>query len=188
MPRPPLEVADVIRSAGPAFFERSRGWLTWLHTKVLTAILRCRTPLLGAHVDACSRCGHQAISYNSCRNRHCPKCQANARDRWLEARSRELLPTRYAHVVFTLPQQLAPLALQNKRELYGLLFRASAETLLAVARDPKYLGAEIGFFSVLHTWNQQLLHHPHIHCVVPAGGIAFDRSRWITAQHGFFCR
>jgi hypothetical protein len=186
MPRPPLEVADVIRAAGSAFYEHSRGWLGWPHVKVLTAILRCRTPVLGGHVDACSRCGHQAISYNSCRNRHCPKCQANARDRWLEARSRELLPTSYAHVVFTLPHQLAPLALRNKRDIYGLLFRASAETLLAVARDPKHLGAEIGFFSVLHTWNQQLLHHPHVHCVVPAGGLASDRSRWVTAQHGFF--
>ena len=186
MPRPPVEVADVIRAAGTAFFDHSRGWLNGLHMKVLTAILRCRTPLLGAHVDACSRCGHQAISYNSCRNRHCPKCQANARDRWLQARSRELLPTSYAHVVFTLPHQLAPLALQNKRELYGLLFRSSAETLLTVARDPKQLGAETGFFSVLHTWNQQLLHHPHVHCVVPAGGLAFDHSRWVTAQHGFF--
>ena len=186
MPRPPLEVADVIRAAGTAFFEHSRGWMNWLHIKVLTAILRCRTPMLGAHVDECSRCGHQAISYNSCRNRHCPKCQANARDRWLQARSRELLPTRYAHVVFTLPHQLAPLTLRNKREIYNLLFRSSAETLLAVARDPQHLGAEIGFFSVLHTWNQQLLHHPHIHCVVPAGGVAFDHSRWVTAQHGFF--
>ena len=186
MPRPPLEVADVIRAAGTAFCDHSRGWLNWLHIKVLTAILRCRTPMLGAHVDECSRCGHQAISYNSCRNRHCPKCQANARDRWLQARSRELLPTSYAHVVFTLPHQLAPLTLRNKREIYNLLFRSSAETLLAVARDPQHLGAEIGFFSVLHTWNQQLLHHPHIHCVVPAGGVAFDHSRWVTAQHGFF--
>lgn len=186
MPRPPLEVADVIRAAGTAFSDHSRGWLTWLHTKVLTAILRCRTPVLGAHVDACSRCGHQVISYNSCRNRHCPKCQANARDRWLAARSRELLPTSYVHVVFTLPHQLAPLALRNKREIYNLLFRSSAETLLAVARDPKHLGAEIGFFTVLHTWNQQLLFHPHVHCVVPAGGLAFDRSRWVTAQRGFF--
>jgi len=186
MPRPPVEVADVIRAAGTKFFDHSRGWLSWLHVKVLTAILRCRTPLLGAHVDACSRCGYQAISYNSCRNRHCPKCQANARDRWLEARRRELLPTRYTHVVFTLPHPLAPLALQNKRAIYGLLFRSSAETLLAVARDPQHLGAEIGFFSVLHTWNQQLLHHPHIHCVIPAGGLSADHSRWIAARHGFF--
>jgi hypothetical protein len=186
MARPPLEVADIIRAAGPAFFDRSRKWLTWLHVKVLTAILRCRTALLGGHLDACSRCGYQAISYNSCRNRHCPKCQANARDRWLEARSRDLLPTRYVHVVFTLPHQLGPLALQNKQEIYSLLFRASAETLLAVARDPKRLGAEIGFFSVLHTWDQRLLHHPHVHCVVPAGGLALDHTRWIRSQHRFF--
>lgn len=186
MPRPPLEVADIIRAAGPAFIEHSRSWFTWLHLKVLLAILRCRTAVLGGHLDVCSHCGYQAISYNSCRNRHCPKCQANARDRWIEARQRDLLPTRYVHVVFTLPHQLAPLALQNKREIYSLLFRASAETLLQIARDPKHLGAEIGFFSVLHTWNQQLLHHPHVHCVVPAGGLAPDHMRWIGAQHTFF--
>jgi predicted Zn-ribbon and HTH transcriptional regulator len=150
MPRPPVEVADIIRAAGESFFEDSRKWLTWLHLKVLNAILRCRTAALGGHVDACSKCGHEAISFNSCRNRHCPKCQANARDRWLEARGKELLPTRYVHVVFTLPRHLSLLALQNKREIYALLFRASAETLLEIARDPKHLGAEIGFFSVLH--------------------------------------
>jgi len=183
---PPLEVADVIRAAGDAFFEGSRKWFTWLHLKILTAILRCRTAALGGHVDECSSCGHRTISFNSCRNRHCPKCQANARDRWLEARSRDLLPTAYVHVVFTLPRQLAPLALQNKREIYGLLFRSSAETLLQVARDPRLLGADIGFFSVLHTWNQQLLHHPHVHCVVPAGGLAPDHSRWIPGRHNFF--
>jgi Putative transposase/Transposase zinc-binding domain len=184
--RPPLEVADIVRAAGDAFFDGSRKWLTWLHLKVLTAILRCRTAALGGHLDECSRCGHRAISFNSCRNRHCPKCQANARDHWLEARRRDLLPTRYVHMVFTLPHQLAPLALQNKSELYGLLFRASAETLLQVARDPRHLGAEIGFFSVLHTWNQQLLHHPHLHCVVPAGGLAPDHTRWLPARHSFF--
>jgi hypothetical protein len=128
---------------------------------VLLAILRCRTSLLGGHLDACLRCGYQAVSYNSCRNRHCPKCQTNARDRWLDARRRDLLPTRYVHVVFTLPHQLAPLALQNKRQIYGLLFRSSADTLLEVARDSRHLGAQIGFFSVLHTWNQQLLQNPH---------------------------
>ena len=186
MSRPPLEVADLISAAGTAFFDHSRKWFTWLHLKILTAIVLCRTSALGGHVDECSRCGHRAISFNSCRNRHCPKCQANARDRWLEARRRELLPTHYVHVVFTLPHQLAPLALQNKREIYSLLFRASAETLLTVARDPQHLGAEIGFFSVLHTWNQQLLHHPHVHCVVPAGGLAPDHTRWIPAPHGFF--
>jgi hypothetical protein len=186
MARPPVEVADIIRAAGDAFFDGSRKWLTWFHVKVLNAILYCRTSGLGGHVDACSRCGYQAISYNSCRNRHCPKCQANARDRWLDARCRDLLPTRYVHVVFTLPHQLAPLALQNKREIYGLLFRASAETLLEVASNPKHLGAEIGFFSILHTWNQQLLHHPHVHCVVPAGGLSADHGRWIPAANNFF--
>ena len=161
MPRPPIEVADVIRAVGESFFEGSQKWFSWLHLKVLNAILCCRTAALGGHVDKCSACGHQAISFNSCRNRHCPKCQANARDRWLEARGKELLPTRYVHVVFTLPRQLSPLALVNKREIYALLFRASAETLLQVARDPKRLGAEIGFFSVLHTWKQQLQQNPH---------------------------
>ena len=135
MPRPPVEVAEVIRAAGESFFECSQKWFTWLHLKVLNAILCCRTAALGGHVDACSKCGHTAISYNSCRNRHCPKCQANARDRWLEARGKELLPTRYVHVVFTLPRQVSPLALQNKREIYGLLFQASAETLLKIALD-----------------------------------------------------
>jgi len=179
-------VADVIRAAGESFYRQSQQWFTWLHLKVLNAILRCRTAALGGHVDACSKCGHEAVSYNSCRNRHCPKCQANARNRWLAARERELLPTRYVHVVFTLPRQLSPLALQNKREIYALLFRASAETLLKVARDPKRLGAEIGFLSVLHTWNQKLQHHPHVHCVVPAGGLAPDHSRWIESQQKFF--
>ena len=186
MARPPVEVADVLRAAPEAFFERSRKWFTWLHLKIFNAILACRTSAFGGHLDACSRCGHRAISFNSCRNRHCPKCQANARDRWLAARERDLLPTRYVHVVFTLPHQLGPLALQNKQEVYSLLFRASAETLLQVARDPKHLGAEIGFFSVLHTWNQQLLFHPHIHCVVPAGGLAADHTRWISGRHNFF--
>jgi predicted Zn-ribbon and HTH transcriptional regulator len=186
MPRPPVEVADVIRAAGESFFQSSQKWFTWLHLKVLNAILRCRTAALGGHADACSKCGHETISYNSCRNRHCPKCQANARDRWLEARGKDLLPTRYVHVVFTLPRHLSPLALQNKREIYALLFRASAETLMEIARDPKHLGAEIGFFSVLHTWNQKLQHHPHVHCVVPAGGLAPDHSRWIDSQQRFF--
>ena len=186
MSRSPLEVADLIRAAGTTFYQSSRKWFTWLHLKILTAIVCCRTSALGGHVDECSRCGHRAISFNSCRNRHCPKCQSNARDRWLEARHRELLPVPYAHVVFTLPGQLAPLALQNKSEIYGLLFRASAETLLTVARDERHLGAEIGFFSVLHSWNQKLLHHPHVHCVVPAGGLSPDHSRWIAAQPGFF--
>jgi hypothetical protein len=184
--RPPLEVADLVRIAGDAFIERNRKWITWKHVKVLLAIARCRTAALGGHLDECTRCGHRAISYNSCRNRHCPKCQAGARDRWLAARRQELLPTRYVHVVFTLPRDLAPLALQNKKLVYDLLFRSSAETLLEVARDPKHLGAEIGFFSVLHTWNQKLGLHPHIHCVVPAGGLSADHTHWIKTHYAFF--
>jgi len=186
MSRPLLELADLVRTAGVAFSWRSRQWIGWTHIKVLLAIARCRTAALGGHVDACTRCGHRVISYNSCRNRHCPKCQANARDRWLEARRQELLPTRYVHVVFTLPHELAPLALQNKKILYNLLLQTSAEALLEVARDPKHLGAEIGFFSVLHTWNQKLQHHPHVHCVVPAGGLSLHRSHWIQPRSAFF--
>jgi hypothetical protein len=186
MSRPPLEVADIVRYAGQSFVERSRKWITGQHQKVLLAITRCRTAALGGHRDQCSDCGHTAISYNSCRNRHCPRCQGNARLRWLQARARELLPTRYVHVVFTLPRELAPLALQNKRLIYKLLFHASAETLLEIARDPRHLGAEIGFFSVLHTWNQRLQHHPHIHCVVAAGGLAPDHARWISSRQSFF--
>jgi hypothetical protein len=186
MDRPPLEVADLIRAAGRRFIESHRRWITAQHLKVLTAIERCRTAPLGGHVDACSGCGYRAISYNSCRNRHCPKCQAQARQRWLEARCRELLPTPYVHVVFTLPHRLAPLALQNKKVLYDLLLRTSAATLLEVARSSKHLGAETGFFSVLHTWNQKLEHHPHVHCVVPAGGLSPDHRRWIRPRYRFF--
>jgi hypothetical protein len=187
MARPPLEVADLIRAAGDAFLERNRHWLGWKHIKVLRAIRRCRTAALGGHLDQCTRCGHRApISYNSCRDRHCPKCQTAARDRWIAARQRELLPTRYLHVVFTLPHRLAPLVLQNKKVLYGLLFRTSAETLLEVARDPRHLGAEIGFFSVLHTWSQKLKIHPHVHCVVPAGGLSPDHTRWVRSRDNYF--
>jgi len=187
MSRPLLEVADLIRSAGTAFIERNRPWLRWQHIKVLRAIRRCRTAALGGHLDECTRCGHRAaISYNSCRNRHCPKCQTSTRERWIAARQRELLPTRYVHVVFTLPHRLAPLALQNKKVLYDLLFRASAETLLEVARDPRHLGAEIGFFSVLHTWSQKLGLHPHVHCVIPAGGLSLDHAHWIPSRERFF--
>jgi Putative transposase/Transposase zinc-binding domain len=187
MTRPPLEVADIVRAAGEAFIERNRQWLRWKHVKVLRAIVRCRTAALGGHLDACMRCGHRApISYNSCRDRHCPKCQTAARDRWITARQKELLPTRYLHVVFTLPGRLSPLVLQNKKILYDLLFRTSAETLLEVAGNPKRLGAEIGFFSVLHTWSQKLKIHPHVHCVVPAGGLSPDRTRWISSQDNYF--
>jgi hypothetical protein len=186
MNRPPLEVADIVRCAGQSFLERSQRWINWQHQKVLLAITRCRTAALGGHRDRCSGCGHTAISYNSCRNRHCPKCQGNARLRWLQAREQELLPIPYVHVVFTLPRELAPLALQNKQVIYNLLFHASAETLLEIARDPRHLGAEIGFFSVLHTWNQRLQHHPHIHCVLAAGGLAPDHSHWISSRPSFF--
>jgi Putative transposase/Transposase zinc-binding domain len=187
MTRPPLEVADLIRSAGTAFLERNRHWLRWTHIKVLLAIARCRTAALGGHLDQCSRCGYRAAtSYNSCRNRHCPKCQTSARERWIQARRRELLPSPYVHVVFTLPHPLASLALQNKKLIYGLLLRASAETLLEVARNPRRLGAEIGFFSVLHTWNQKLQLHPHVHCVIPAGGLSLDHTRWVRSRSRFF--
>jgi len=187
MNRPPLEVADIVRCAGQSFLEHSQRWINWQHQKVLLAITRCRTAALGGHRDRCSDCGHTtAVSSNSCRNRHCPKCQGNARQRWLQARERELLPTPYVHVVFTLPHELAPLALQNKQVIYDLLFQTSAETLLEIARDPQHLGAEIGFFSVLHTWNQRLQHHPHIHCVLAAGGLAPDHSRWISSRPSFF--
>jgi len=186
MSRPPLEVADLIRAAGEAFIERSRQWIRWKHVKVLRAIARCRTAALGGHLDECTRCGHRAISFNSCRDRHCPKCQIAARERWIAARKRELLPTRYAHVVFTLPRRLAPLVLQNKKLLYDLLFRTSAETLLEVARNALRLGAEIGFFSVLHTWNQKLELHPHLHCVVPAGGLSLDHTHWVRSRKNYF--
>jgi len=179
-------MADIVRYAGQGFVERSRRWINGQHEKVLTAITRCRTAALGGHRDQCSGCGHTAISYNSCRNRHCPRCQGNARIRWLQQRERELLPTHYVHAVFTLPRELAPLALQNKRLIYGLLFRASAAALLEVACDPRHLGAEIGFFSVLHTWDQRLQHHPHVHCVIAAGGLAPDHTSWIASRRTFF--
>ncbi len=188
MTRPPLEVADIVRAAGQQFIERSRGWITVAHLKVLRAIERCRTASLGWHVDKCTRCGYSGHSYNSCGNRHCPKCQANARLRWIHARRKELLPIPYAHVVFTVPHLLAPLALQNKKLVYTLLMRLSAETLIEVARNPKHLGAEIGFFSVLHSWTQKMEFHPHVHCVVPAGGLSFDHLRWVhvNPRYRFF--
>jgi len=161
MSRPTLEVADIVRASGNRFWEHYGSHLAWQHRKVLDAIVRCRTAALGAHRDQCTRCGYQAISYNSCRNRHCPRCQGNARSRWLAQRRAELLPVSYFHIVFTLPHELSALALQNKRLLYDLLFRASAATLLELAVDPKHLGADIGFLGVLHTWNQKLQLNPH---------------------------
>jgi len=186
MTRPTLEVADILHASGNSFWERHGSHYAWQHRKVMDAIVRCRTAALGGHRDQCSGCGHQATSYNSCRNRHCPKCQGNARARWLAARSAELLPVPYFHIVFTLPHELSALALQNKRLLYDLLFRTSAATLLEVACDPKHLGADIGLLSVLHTWGQNLQHHPHVHCVVPAGGLALDGSRWVASSRKFF--
>ena len=186
MSQPLLELADIVRSAGRKLIDQRPAWLTWLHLKVLLAIEQCRTASLGGHMDMCSRCGHRAISYNSCRNRHCPKCQSKARDRWINARRCELLAVPYAHVVFTLPHELAPLVLQNKEVIYGLLFRSSAETLIEIAKDPKHLGADIGFFSVLHTWNQKLQYHPHVHCVVAAGGLSPDRTHWVRPRRNDF--
>ncbi|MDD1748603.1 MAG: IS91 family transposase [Methanothrix sp.] len=180
-------MADVIRAAGKGFIQRQRSWLTGLHRKVLSAIVRCRTAALGGHRDRCSGCGHiVAISYNSCRDRHCPRCLSNARRRWLTARQKELLNVPYVHLVFTLPHRLAPLVLHNKKLLYSLLFRASSATLLETTVDPKHLGAEIGFFSVLHTWGQNLMHHPHVHCVIPAGGLSPDHKTWIHPKYRFF--
>ena len=186
MKRPPWEVADIIRRAGRRFIDRYRDSLTWPQVKVLRAIERCRTAALGGHRDQCDRCGHQAISFNSCRDRHCPKCQTNARDKWLAARQRELLPAGYYHLVFSVPHALVPLMWQNKKVLFKLLFEASAATLLEVAADPKHLGAEIGFLSVLHTWGQTLQPHPHVHCVVPGGGLSPDHLRWISSPNHFF--
>ncbi len=186
MTRPPCEVADIIRQYGTRFIETPRAWLTGQHRRVLRAIARCRTAALGGHLDRCTACGHRAISFNSCRDRHCPTCLTHARDQWLAARERELLPVAYAHVVFTLPHALVGLALQNKRVLYDLLFQASAATLLEVARTRKHLGAALGVLSVLHTWGQTLLHHPHVHCVVPAGGLAPDGTGWVHARPSFF--
>jgi hypothetical protein len=186
MNRPTLEVADIIRQHGKDFIESNRSRLTWQQLKVLRAIEHCRTAALGGHLDRCSRCGHRAISYNSCRNRHCPKCLIDARDRWLADRHKELLNVGYFHVVFTLPHELSWLARHNQKVIYQLLFQASAETLLEIAADPKHLGAQIGFLSVLHTWGQTLQHHPHVHCVIPAGGLSPDGKQWIHPRCNTF--
>src|SRR6202140_2726006 len=186
MSRPTLEVADIVRAAGNRFWEHHGSHLAWQHRKVLDAIARCRTAALGGHRDACISCGHQAISYNSCRNRHCPKCQTAARDQWLQKRQQELLPVGYYHLVFSVPHELVPLMWQNKRQLFSLLFEASAATLLEVAADPKHLGAQAGLLAVLHTWGQTLQPHPHVHCVVPGGGLSLDHSHWISSRPHFF--
>src|SRR4029077_7917517 len=186
MDRPRFEVADVFRCYGADYRMRNGASMSNAQHRVMTAIEVCRTAFLGGHLEQCDQCGHQRNAYNSCANRHCPKCQSHARAQWLENRQSELLNTQYFHVVFTLPQQIATIAYQNKRELYGILFRAAAETLLTIAADPKHLGAEIGFFAVLHSWGQNLLHHPHLHCVVPGGGISPDGTRWISCRPDFF--
>jgi hypothetical protein len=186
MTRPHLEVADVVRQYGTDYLARYGAVTSTAQQRVLQAIAQCRTAVLGGHTAQCDRCGHEESSYNSCRNRHCPKCQGSAQAAWLAGRERELLAVPYCHVVFTLPAQLSPLALQNPRLVYSLLFQAVAETLQTIARDPKHLGADIGFLGVLHTWGQTLHHHPHIHCLAPAGGLAFDGTAWIPCPKRFF--
>jgi hypothetical protein len=182
--RPQLEVAEVFRRYGPAYRQEHR--LPRDQHQVMRAIERCRTAALGGHIDKCDHCGHLRISYNSCRNRHCPKCPGMNGVLWLEKRQAELLPVDYFHVVFTLPEAVAELAWQNKRALYGLLFQAAAQSLQTIAADARHLGAEIGFLAVLHTWGQNLLHHPHLHCLAPGGGLSPDRKRWVACRPGFF--
>ncbi|MFZ4539346.1 IS91 family transposase [Propionivibrio sp.] len=181
-----LEVADIFRQAGPRYREQHATALSCGQRGVMSAIERCRTAALGGHVEQCDACGHQRIAFNSCRNRHCPKCQSLVRAQWLEDRQADLLPVEYFHVVFTLPEVVAAIAYQNKAVVYDLLFRATAETLRTIAADPKHLGAEIGFIAILHTWGQNLLHHPHLHCLVPGGGLSADGERWISCRPGFF--
>ena len=185
MDRPTLEVADIFRRYGDHY--RAGAALSTAQRRVMTAIETCRTTRLGGHVEQCDACAHQRISYNSCRNRHCPKCQSLARARWIEQRHADLLDqTQYFHVVFTVPDTVAALAFQNKAVVYALLFRTAAETLRTIAADPQHLGAEIGGFAVLHTWGQTLIHHPHLHGVVPGGGLSLDGTRWVACRPGFF--
>lgn len=180
---PALELADILRQHGPSY--RARHNLPLAHLKVMRAIETCRTAALGGHVEKCGHCAHERIAYNSCRNRHCPKCQTLAKQQWLQQRMRELLPTAYFHVVFTVPPAIAEIALQNKRTVFQILFRASAATLLTIAADPKHLGATVGFFSILHTWGQNLLFHPHVHCVVTGGGLS-KAGDWLASRPDFF--
>jgi len=179
-------VAAVFRRYGEAFRAQAGTTLSTAQRRVLTAIEQCRTAALGGHVEPCDQCGHRRVWYNSCRNRHCPQCQALARATWIQARTEDLLDCEYFHVVFTLPQAIAEIALQNKAVVYGLLFRTVAETLRIIAADPRHLGAQIGFFAVLHTWGQTLVHHPHLHCVIPGGGLSPDGTRWVACRPGFF--
>jgi hypothetical protein len=186
MDRPRFEVADVFRCYGTDYRQEHGAAMSNAQHGVMTAIAVCRTAFLGGHLEQCDQCGHQRNAYNSCGNRHCPKCQSLARAQWLQDRQAELLNTEYFHVVFTLPELIATIAYQNKKELYGILFHAAAETLRIIAADPKHLGAEIGFFAVLHTWGSNLLHHPHLHCVVSGGGLSPDGTQWISCRAGFF--
>jgi len=184
--RPKLEVADIFLVHGSAWRAANAGHISLDQLKVMSAIERCRTAALGGHAARCEDCGHEHIAYNSCRNRHCPKCQAGAAKAWLAAREAELLPVRYFHLVFTLPKPVAEIAFQNKRELYNLLMRASADTVIRIAADPKHLGARAGITSVLHTWGSAMTHHPHVHMIVPGGGLSADGARWIACRRNFF--
>jgi Putative transposase/Transposase zinc-binding domain len=186
MDRPRFEVADVFRCYGADYRQKHGASMSVAQRRVMTAIELCRTAVLGGHLEQCDHCGHQRNAYNSCANRHCPKCQSLARAKWLEDRHSELLHTQYFHVVFTVPEEISAIAYHNKRQVYGILFRAAAETLRTIAADPKHLGAQIGFFAVLHTWGSNLLHHPHLHCVVSGGGLSADGSQWICCRNGFF--
>jgi Putative transposase/Transposase zinc-binding domain len=186
MARPTLEVADVFRRYGDTYRQQHAASLSTAQRRVMTAIETCRTAVLGGHLEECDACGHQRHAYNSCANRHCPKCQSLARAAWIERRTAEVLDCEYFHVVFTVPAEIAGIALQNKAQVYGILFRATAETLRTIAADPQHLGAEIGFFAVLHSWGQTLGHHPHLHCVVPGGGLSPDGTRWVACRPGFF--
>jgi Putative transposase/Transposase zinc-binding domain len=186
VPRPVLEVADIFRGHGRAWRQANAGHLSLDQLKVMSAIESCRTAALGGHVARCEDCAYTTIGYNSCRNRHCPKCQGAAAKRWLAERTAELLPVPYFHLVFTLPAPIADIAYQNKTVIYDLLFKISAETMLTIAADPKHLGARIGITTVLHTWGSALTHHPHVHMIVPGGGIALDGKRWVSCRPGFF--
>jgi hypothetical protein len=181
-----LEVADIFRAFGADYRKLHGSEMPLRQLRVMRAVEVCRTVELGGHIDQCDQCGQQRISYNSCRNRHCPKCQSLAKERWLEARKKDLLPISYFHLVFTLPEGLRPLALRNQKVVYTLLFQAASETLLQLTKDRKYLGAEIGFITLLHTWSQTLIDHPHLHCLVTAGGLSPDGLRWISSRKGFF--
>ncbi len=184
MPRPALELADIFRQHGSAY--RAAHSLPLQQLRVMRAIEICRTAALGGHVESCRQCDFTRISYNSCRNRHCPKCQYSERVKWVENRQAELLPVEYFHVVFTVPEPIARIAFYHPVVVYNILFRAASETLLTIARDPRHLGGELGFFAILHTWGQNLLHHPHLHCVIPGGGLSPDHERWIACRPGFF--